>query len=116
MSDPRPMYIACASGTQPQADFRIERHGDLVKITGHPFLLLTPQDAILAIKTAQAVVDAIEAEKPPESAPDPVVDKVREKLLQRSRAGIQKYGTTMMREDLTRRQWLQQTRMEDDGK
>lgn len=38
---------------------------------------------------------------------DPIVERVREKLLSRSQAGIAKYGTTLARTDLTRREWLQ---------
>ena len=40
------------------------------------------------------------------AAPDPVVDRVREKLAQRSRAGMQKYGTTLERPDMMTRDWL----------
>ena len=38
---------------------------------------------------------------------DKIVEAVREDLLQRSERGIQKYGTTLDREDLTHRDWLQ---------
>ena len=37
---------------------------------------------------------------------DPIVDSVRQKLLDRSQVGIQKYGKTMERDDLTRLDWL----------
>ena len=37
---------------------------------------------------------------------DPIVDAVRQKLLDRSQVGIQKYGTTMKRTDLSRLDWL----------
>ena len=37
---------------------------------------------------------------------DPIVDAVRQKLLDRSQVGIQKYGTTMERDDLSRLDWL----------
>ena len=37
---------------------------------------------------------------------DPIVDAVRQKLLDRSKVGIQKYGTTMERDDLSRLDWL----------
>lgn len=33
--------------------------------------------------------------------PDPIVEQVRQKLLERSQVGIQKYGCTMERDDLT---------------
>jgi len=35
------------------------------------------------------------------NAPDPIVEQVRKKLLERSQVGIQKYGCTMERDDLT---------------
>jgi hypothetical protein len=37
---------------------------------------------------------------------DPIVEKVREKLKQRSAVGIKKYGTTLDRNDLSLEQWL----------
>lgn len=37
---------------------------------------------------------------------DPNVERVRERLLQRSQAGIAKYGVTTAREDLTLREWI----------
>ena len=35
------------------------------------------------------------------NAPDPIVERVRQKLLERSQVGIAKYGCTMERDDLT---------------
>jgi len=35
------------------------------------------------------------------NAPDPIVEQVRKKLLERSQVGIQKYGCTMERDDQT---------------
>ena len=37
---------------------------------------------------------------------DPIVEAVRAKMLARSQAGIQKYGTTLERNDLSTREWL----------
>jgi len=37
---------------------------------------------------------------------DYIVDAVREKLRNRSQVGVQKYGTTMARQDLTKLDWL----------
>jgi len=37
---------------------------------------------------------------------DPIVEAVRQKLLDRSQAGIQKYGTTMERTDIDLQGWL----------
>jgi hypothetical protein len=38
---------------------------------------------------------------------DPVVEAVRDDLLERSRVGIDKYGVTLARTDLKLRDWLQ---------
>ncbi|WP_439398512.1 hypothetical protein ACRQ5Q_14570 [Bradyrhizobium sp. PMVTL-01] len=38
---------------------------------------------------------------------DPVVEAVRQDLLQRSQLGIKKYGVTLDRDDLALRDWLQ---------
>lgn len=46
------------------------------------------------------------------SAQDPVVQRVRATLLARSQAGIQKYGTSMAREDLTTLDWLHHLQQE----
>lgn len=37
---------------------------------------------------------------------DPIVERVRELLLSRSRSGIAKYGATLDRDDLDLRAWL----------
>lgn len=37
---------------------------------------------------------------------DKIVEAVIEKFKQRSEAGVKKYGTTLMREDLNLEQWL----------
>lgn len=44
---------------------------------------------------------------PPIETTDPVVDAVRADLRARSRVGIAKYGTTLAREDLSLRDWLE---------
>lgn len=38
---------------------------------------------------------------------DPIVEAVRDDLLQRSQVGISKYGVTLARNDLSLRDWLQ---------
>jgi hypothetical protein len=38
---------------------------------------------------------------------DPVVESVRNDLLQRSQVGVQKYGVTLARTDLSLRDWAQ---------
>jgi hypothetical protein len=43
----------------------------------------------------------------PPRALDPVVEAVRGNLLVRSKLGIEKYGSTLARKDLTRAEWNQ---------
>ena len=38
--------------------------------------------------------------------PDPIVERVCRKMLQRSEVGVKKYGTTLNRADLSRLDWL----------
>jgi len=40
------------------------------------------------------------------ACPDPIVEAVRTRLLARSLIGIEKYNTNLMREDLSRADWL----------
>ena len=40
------------------------------------------------------------------TATDPIVEAVRTRLLARSLVGVEKYGTTLMRDDLNRADWL----------
>lgn len=41
------------------------------------------------------------------AGPDPYVERVRERLLRRSQAGMQKYGCTLARADLDLLDWMQ---------
>lgn len=43
---------------------------------------------------------------------DPIVEAVRQKLLDRSLAGMEKYGTGLYRTDLTRLDWLRHAQEE----
>jgi len=43
---------------------------------------------------------------------DPIVEAVREKLLQRSQIGLNKYGVGLDRKDLTYLDWLNHTQQE----
>lgn len=45
--------------------------------------------------------------KTPQTCPDPIVEAVRERLLQRSLFGLRKYGTTIQDNPLTQQEWLQ---------
>ncbi len=45
MSENRPTYIPCASGTQAQTDVCVQVKGSLVEMQAHPQTWLTPEDA-----------------------------------------------------------------------
>ena len=47
MSENRPTYIACASGTQTQTDVCVQVKGSLIELLGHAQIWLTPEDAHL---------------------------------------------------------------------
>lgn len=68
MSELRPVYIHCASGTQTQTDCLVQRYGDLVQILGHPIMEFTPQDARNFAAQVQQVADAILSETVDDSA------------------------------------------------
>jgi hypothetical protein len=45
MSEIRPVYIRCASGSNSHTDCVIRPHGDCVEILGHPLMHVAPNDA-----------------------------------------------------------------------
>jgi len=45
MTETRPVYIPCASGNNAHTDVLIARHGDLVRLLGHPCIDMAPDDA-----------------------------------------------------------------------
>jgi len=62
MSELRPVYIHCASGTQAQTDCLVQRYGDLVQVLGHPIMEFTPQDALNFAAQVQQVASIILSE------------------------------------------------------
>jgi hypothetical protein len=45
MSEERPVYVRCASGSNAHTDCVVRRFGDLTEILGHPLMQFTPEDA-----------------------------------------------------------------------
>lgn len=60
MSETRPTYVACASGSQLMADCLVRRHGSLIELVGHPIMHFTPGDARRLALTLQGMADAID--------------------------------------------------------
>jgi len=46
MSEDRPVYIRCASGSNAHTDCVVRSFGDLVEILGHPMMQFTSEDAV----------------------------------------------------------------------
>jgi hypothetical protein len=46
MSELPAVYIACASGNNPQTDVAVRGCGDLIQLLGHPQMTFTPNDAL----------------------------------------------------------------------
>jgi len=66
VSETRPVYIACASGTNAQTDVLVAPHGSLVRLLGHPQMDFTGKDAYAL---AQAILAAIDPEERPVPGP-----------------------------------------------
>lgn len=46
MSEDRPVYVRCASGSNAHTDCVVRRFGDLTEILGHPLMQFAPEDAV----------------------------------------------------------------------
>lgn len=111
MSEVHPQYVRCASDTRAFLDCEVSQIGGLIRVLGYVPMDFTPEDAarLGQILLAWAWDDA---EKTlPESTPAPVsgdaiVDETIQMLLARSRLGQAKYGTTLMRNDLSLLDWM----------
>ena len=71
-------------------------------------------DAFPWRKTKEGFVywNDLDEEAPKKELKDTIVESVIEQFKQRSEAGINKYGVTLDREDLTRLEWLQHAQEE----
>lgn len=114
MSESIPLYIPCATGNNAFADFAIARHGDLIRFLGHAQMDLTADDAK---RLADHILDLLDnpyqearkLDRPPEEAAssgDAIVDETIAMLLARSKLGQEKYGTTLMRDDVSLLDWM----------
>ena len=115
MSEAHPIYIRCASHTRAFLDCEVSRLGGLIRVLGYVPMDFTPEDAARLGQTLLARAWDLgwrDAEKtPPESTPAPVsgdaiVDETVAMLLARSKLGQEKYGTTLMRNDLSLLDWM----------
>lgn len=100
MSEIHPVYIPCASGNNAMTDTCVVRHGNLIRLLGHPQMDFTSDDARWL---AQSILNLLGES---DSAGDPLVDDVCADFQARSRLGQQKYGAKMTRDDLSLKDWI----------
>ena len=115
MSESAQTYIRCASDKRAFLDCEVSRMGGLIRVLGYVPMDFTPEDAARLGQTLLARAWDLgwrDAEKTlPESTPAPVsgdkiVDETVAMLLARSKLGQAKYGTTLMRNDLSLLDWM----------
>jgi hypothetical protein len=112
MSELQGTYIDCGSGNQAFCDCLVVQHGAMIRLVGQSQMDFAPGDAK---KLAYAILDLLPdpyRDGPLTAFPvtsesgDAIVDEVREMLLARSKLGQEKYGTTLMRNDLSLLDWM----------
>ncbi len=114
MSEVHPQYVRCASDTRAFLDCEVSQIGGLIRVLGYVPMDFTPEDAKLL---AYAILDLLDnpylevpqLEANPEganSSGDAIVDETIQMLLARSKLGQAKYGTTLMRNDLSLLDWM----------
>ena len=117
MSEAHPIYIRCASHSRAFLDCEVSRLGGLIRVLGYVPMDFTPEDAARLGQTLLARAwdlgwrDPGGAIHAPAPAPAPVsgdkiVDEAIKMLMDRSKLGQEKYGTTLMRNDLSLLDWL----------
>lgn len=114
MSETHPAYIRCASGNQAFVDCEVSRVGDLIRVLGYTPMDFTAEDAKHFAYTLLDLLNNPYREVPqleanPEganSSGDAIVDEMISLLLSRAKLGQAKYGTTLMRNDLSLLDWM----------
>lgn len=120
MSEPVQSYISCASGNNSFSDCLVRRHGDLIRLLGHAQMDFTAEDAarlgqVLIARALELgwkpkdndqLVITAETKTIEQTSGDAIVDETIAMILARSRLGQEKYGTTLMRDDLDLSDWM----------
>ena len=115
MSEVHPQYVRCASDNRAFLDCEVSQIGGLIRVLGYVPMDFTPEDAARLGQTLLARAWDLgwrDSEKTlPESTPvswsgDAIVDETVAMLLARSKLGQAKYGTTLMRNDLSLLDWM----------
>lgn len=114
MSESHLKYIPCASGHNVFTDCLVQQHGDLIRLYGHAQMDFTATDAkelayhILDLldNPYREVRQLVAIPEGANSSGDAIVDETIALLLARSKLGQEKYGTTLMRNDVHLLDWL----------
>ena len=117
MSESAQTYIRCASDKRAFLDCEVSRMGGLIRVLGYVPMDFTPEDAARLGQTLLARAWDLGWRDPecaiPAPAPTPapvsgdkIVDETVAMLLARSKLGQAKYGTTLMRNDLSLLDWM----------
>ena len=119
MSEEHPQYIRCASNNRAFLDCEVLRTGSLIRLVGYVPMDFVPEDAACLgqalIARARKLGWRAKDNDPliiPEmktvdvDSGDAIVDETITMLLARVKLGQKKYGTTLMRDDLTLFDWM----------
>lgn len=107
-----PCFIPCASGNNVFSDCLIGMCGDLFRIVGHAQMDFVREDAL---RLSDYILEHLGHGRPePKTAAitsatssgDAIVDEAIALLYSRSKLGQEKYGATLMRNDLTLIDWM----------
>lgn len=107
-------FFRCASGSQSFTDCAVARHGDLIRFLGHGQMDFTSEDAKrlayhvldLLDNPYQEVRTLVAIPEGANSSGDAIVDETIAMLMARAKTGQEKYGTTLMRNDLSLLDWM----------
>ena len=114
MSESHPAYVPCTIGYNSSSNCRVVRTGGDIWIEGHRRMGFAEEEAkrlayhILDLldNPYQEASPVIESAGKAASSGDAIVDETIQMLLARSRLGQAKYGTTLMRNDLSLLDWM----------
>lgn len=106
-----PCFIPCASGNNVFTDCLVGMHGDLFRIVGHSQMDFIREDALRLADYIHEHLGHGRPEPKPAvmttaSSGDAIVDEAMAMLYSRSKLGQEKYGATLMRQDLCLVDWM----------
>ena len=119
MSEEHPSYVRCASGHRAFLDCEVSQVGSLIRLVGYVPMDFVPEDAACLGQALIACARKLgwrakdndpliipEMKTVDVDSGDAIVDETIALLLARAKLGQKKYGTTLMRDDLTLLDWM----------